>query len=534
MHQNRKPTVRRSGVALIMVLVLIVMISLGVYSFAQLMTAQESGTVMAGRRLQARAAVNSGVEYLKDYLTLTPDDRITEGGHWNNAAYFQNVAVGADDPDGLRFSIVSMISDQYGEPTSIRYGLTDEGSKLNVNFLVDEAYGASDAALSLSNEEPDMTEAGEDTPALAREALLALPGMTETIADSILDWIDEDDLPRDFGAEAAAYQAFGYEPRNGPLASLDELLLVQGVTNELLYGADRNHNGQLDANEQSGEAVALGNASMTRGWSAFLTTRSNDQVDQAETTIDLNQEDLQALYDELVGSYEEDFAKYVVVYRQSGPYQPPAAEAASDAGPLVAEPISGREIDFSKKAETEISSVLDLLGSSVQGSFVVPGKQEPEQALVASPYMEAGALGTVLPQMMSELTAGELGGSRGVNTNHCSEPVLAGLPNIDSDSVQGILQSQDPDMTSGDPNYLYPTWPLGVAAVSIEQMKELLPFVAGQGTIFRAHVIGYSDAPGVFARVEVVIDASEEVPRVVSWRDLTHLGLGFALDTLTQ
>ena len=65
-------------------------------------------------------------------------------------------------------------------------------------------------------------------------------------------------------------------------------------------------------------------------------------------------------------------------------------------------------------------------------------------------------------------------------------------------------------------------------------MKALLPYVSGTGTVFRAQIIGYSDVPGVYARAEVVIDASEELPRVVSWRDLgTTLGPGFTLDTLT-
>jgi hypothetical protein len=103
---------------------------------------------------------------------------------------------------------------------------------------------------------------------------------------------------------------------------------------------------------------------------------------------------------------------------------------------------------------------------------------------------------------------------------------------MDQTMVQGILLAQDPSGTSGDPNYLYPTWPLATGAVTVEQMKALLPYVSGNGAIFRAQVIGYSDVPGAFARAEVVIDASGDAPRVLSWRDLTHLGPGFTIDTL--
>lgn len=551
-------TKHRPGSALLVVLVLIVMISLGVYSFAQLMTAQESGTVMAGRRIQAQAAVTAGVEYVKDYLMLPPDQRVEKGGHWDNPSYFQDIEVGGDDQGSTRFSIISIEEDQYGEPIGPRFGLTDESSKLNVNHLVSDTYGSSEAAsVSLSADGESMAvvagadaggaaseAAGADAEAegdagqdLARQALMALPNMTESIADSILDWIDADDEPREFGAEAEVYGFLGYEPRNGPISGLDELLLVQGVTNELLYGSDRNHNGLLEANEQAGgAAVTGGTASMTRGWAAYLTARSQDVVEQADTTIDLNQDDLQALYDELVAAdFEQDFAAYAVVYRQNGPYTAEIPEDAPDDFELpVPQTISVDQIDFSKSGETKINSVLDLLGSSSQGSFAVPGKQEPESILVQSPYTDAGQLASILPIMMSQLVAGELGGSAGINTNQCGEAVMAGLPNLESDVVQNMMQLQDRAGTSSDPNYLYPTWPLGLAAVSIEQMKELLPYVAGQGTIFRAQIVGYSDVPGVFARAEVVIDASGEQPRVLSWRDLSHLGLGFSLDTLAQ
>lgn len=543
-----KQAANRQGVALITVMVLVIMISLGVYSYAQLMTAQEAGTVMSGRRMQARAAVASGVEYLKDYLTLTPTERVDLGGHWDNPAYFQNVSVMDDGVDNLRFSILSIDDDDYGDPQNIRYGLTDEGSKLNVNYLVSEAYakvveaaseGAEEAVEAVVSADAAESEESEEeqVESAARDALLVLPGMTEPIADSILDWIDEDDIPRDFGLEADGYSAFGYEPRNGPITNLDELLLIPGVTMELLYGADRNHNGVLETNEQGGGDEGAGGGSMARGWSAYLTTLSLDAVEQAEETIDLNGDDLEALYDDLIaGSFEPDFAAYVVAYRQSGPYTPEIPEDAPEDFTLP-EPefINGRQPDFSQPGQTEINSVLDLLGTMSQATFPTEGQQQAQPVVVQSPYMDNTQLATVLPQMMGQLTAGgELGGSSGVNTNHCPSPVMSGLPNLDADLVQNILQMQDRRQDSGDYNYLYSTWPLGVGAVSIEQMKELLPFVAGQGTVFRAQIVGYSDVPGVFARAEVVIDASGDSPRVVSWRDLSHLGPGFTLDTLTQ
>lgn len=575
---------KRYGVALIIVLVLIVMISLGAYSFTNMMTAQERGTIMAGRRLKAEAAVASGVEHIKDYLALLPEDRIAAGGHWDNPDLFRDVPVSDNELSTLRFSVVSITQDTYGDPTTFRFGLEDEGAKLNINTLatsdlyksqsldaeegdaggegldagVPDQGGEQGGDQGGGDRAPDDGAPGGTTPDAsagapstgdtstsadslleddrARAVLMMLPDMTEQIADSILDWIDEDETPRASGAEADAYASLGYEPPNGPIGSLDELLLIPGVTMELLYGADRNHNGMLDDNEQTLSAATTG--SMARGWSAYLTVNSKDYIQQLEETIDVNGEDLEALYDELLDAgFDEDFATYVIAYRQGGAYQiPEIPEDAPDDFelPQIRE-ISEVELNFETEGGTEVASVLDLVGSMTQVQFPGNGPDaQPEQAPVASPYGEESDLSTLLPLLWSNLSTGENGGAGRVNSNHCSSAVISGLPEIDETIAQSILFSQDPSQASGDENYLYPTWPLAIGAVTLDQMKALLPYVSGSGSIFRAQIIGYSDEPGAMARAEVVIDASGDQPVVLSWRDLSHLGPGFDAETLSS
>ncbi len=52
----------------------------------------------------------------------------------------------------------------------------------------------------------------------------------ETLTDSLLDWVDEDDLERLNGAESDYYEdgEDGYKPPNEPLQSWEELRLIQG------------------------------------------------------------------------------------------------------------------------------------------------------------------------------------------------------------------------------------------------------------------------------------------------------------------
>lgn len=52
--------------------------------------------------------------------------------------------------------------------------------------------------------------------------------------DSLLDWIDDDDLPRANGAEAPNYARLGITPRNGALLSIDELARIRGFTPSLV------------------------------------------------------------------------------------------------------------------------------------------------------------------------------------------------------------------------------------------------------------------------------------------------------------
>jgi DNA uptake protein ComE-like DNA-binding protein len=70
------------------------------------------------------------------------------------------------------------------------------------------------------------------------DALSNMPGMEYTAASSIMDWRDEDNrLERD-GAESDYYLQLPepYFCKNEPFETVEELLMVRGVTREMLYG----------------------------------------------------------------------------------------------------------------------------------------------------------------------------------------------------------------------------------------------------------------------------------------------------------
>ncbi len=55
--------------------------------------------------------------------------------------------------------------------------------------------------------------------------------------------------------------------------------------------------------------------------------------------------------------------------------------------------------------------------------------------------------------------------------------------------------------------------------------------LTGGGDVYRAQIVGYFES-GASHRAEIVIDATTVNPKVVAWRDISHLGRGFDLSVL--
>src|SRR5262249_9776303 len=117
-----------------------------------------------------------------------------------------------------------------------------------------------------------------------------------------------------------------YRCKNGPLDSLEELLLVRGVTPQLLFGNDRNRNGMFDPDEQS-----EGIDGHDQGWSAYLTVYSREA--NADSTgmarININGQDLTVLPTQLVNALGSDLAYFILAYKLYGPAQTTASISLS-------------------------------------------------------------------------------------------------------------------------------------------------------------------------------------------------------------
>jgi hypothetical protein len=576
---NRRQPPPKRAVIIVFVLVVVALLALAGYSFAEFMFTEHHAARLTGRGLQARALAESGLEYVKITLTQTDDMLSEQGGIYSNPALFQGIQVvdGATAADRGRFSVVAPNWGDSAQQASsgIRFGLEDESTRLNVNALLwieDQvnslgdlsgaasaltgggapggsgnaggagggggsqgsggsstgSSGASGATSSASASASSATSALTSANP-ARDLLMGLPGMTEPVADAILDWVDEDDVPREFGAEIDYYSGLSppYAPKNGPLETVEELLLVRGVTPTLLFGADSNRNGLLDANEEqaaSGLGVDNSDGSMNRGWSAYLTLYGMEGNRRSDGTprIALTGDDLEALHTELLEVFTQDEASFIVALLQNGPY----------AGTEGLRSIGGMIPDFNQQARGGLTSVLDLL---VPGTQISTG-EGVQPVPVANPFgVDPFAWAASLPKIMENLTVNSSPTIPGrININQAPRAILQGIPGLEPTQVDQILSQRSPEATSQQPGRAYETWIVTEGIVTLDQMRTLMPFLCAGGDVYRVQIVGYYDEGGPPARIEAVVDAatSAATPTVLFWRDLSHLGRGYPLETL--
>jgi len=100
--------------------------------------------------------------------------------------------------------------------------IVDEASKIAINTLIVEGGAVDTARLN------------------QLERLFELLALDLALIDAIVDWLDSDHTAGPSGAEDSYYEDLSppYPCKDGPLATIDELLLVKGMTEEILYGSD--------------------------------------------------------------------------------------------------------------------------------------------------------------------------------------------------------------------------------------------------------------------------------------------------------
>lgn len=477
------PKQQRSGVALILVVIVITLLTTAGLSFALLMQQSNRSAREASYRYQSQASVDSAKLVALAYAQLSADQRLQRGGHRDNAAFFAESLTIQDlssntlpdlnsddswlenagetdtelapietdlmaepiDPTqpGLAVFEVPTAESESANTTSladpsvaIRFGLTDEATKLNLRrLLLWERQG------------------WEIRPMLQEGC-----GLTASQADLLLDWVDADSEPRPEGGEIQEYARRGlpYGPANRLPNSYQELLLIPEFDARRVYGSRwilpdaRN----IDTAELDRELPDLS----TRGSWVDQAQSTNAQQPFARSDIPLwetlalhdghwarspdgqslwfaNQVELNSLYQRLSEEFDESIATYLCLGRQFG-FQEGHVQQAPENTQLV--PISQISLDQTQ-ATVPLRSCLQL----VETHILIPGSETSR--LVNSPFHQSmdnpQALETLL--QLSRRLACLAPEPFQVGRLHYQHPLVARLPGLSESAADWVSQQNE-------------------------------------------------------------------------------------------
>jgi hypothetical protein len=343
----------------------------------------------------------------------------------------------------------------------VAFGLADEGGKINLN-------------------------------AASEQMLSKLTDMTVGFPACIIDWRDADDEVTAGGAESEYYLLLAdpYNCKNAPLETVEELMLVQYASRDLLFGEDANRNGVLDENENDAEI--------------------SDPPDNRDGHLDRGIFDLVTVYSRPArGSGGGDNEQVNVNQANPGQLAQVFADGVNeDRLPVIVE---------RTRRGRPFQNIFDF--------YYRTGLTSEEFHAVA---------GRITTQGGGPPAAGLL------NVNTACREALRCLPELDDADAAALVagrpgsetteQATDTDEdTETEADNL--AWIVDV--LSQEKAVAIGSSITTESYQFSADIVSVSGDGRAFRRCRIVVDAAESPPRVVYRQDLTHLGWPLSPDVLT-
>lgn len=455
------PRARLSGSALVAVLWCVVLLSVTVYGMLDSTRVELRIARNHGDREQAYYLALAGVEKAKALIYSENEERKTSGLNFrsrllNDEAAFREIRLGR----GIA-RVYRQGTEEEGRQRIV-YGLSDEESRLNVNVASAEQLGK-------------------------------LPNPDPAVAAAIRDWVDSDDELTPQGAEQTYYAELRppYEVRNGPLETLREMLMIRGVTPELLLGEDTNGNGLLDPEEQDGNTTSPadnGDLVLDRGWSAYLCLESAvpNVNARGEDRVDLSS----ASEDQLtaVEGISSDIAKAIVARRENG-----SLESLADL------------LEVTRVEENQQQNQNQNQNQSPgQPSVNVP-QSPPGDTNSSNDSNQSGGEKLIgrdlLKSIADELTlTREIERAGVVNVNTATASVLYCLPGLSEDVARAIVTHRRQNGRFESIAHL-----LDVPGMTVDLFKQIEPRVTTRSGTYRIRSEGVVRSTGARRRLHAVV-----------------------------
>ncbi len=571
----------RRGVILPAILFMLLLLGLLGAMFAFRVNADHAATRAVALRLQTRLAAEAGVERVK---LLLRDMRFDSTQWYNNPDELHRIIVWAHDVDAtilgtneeldegemaFRFSIVA--DDPSDDEKYIRFGITDEAAKLNLNEATESQL------LKL------VTRAvGDDEEIIPSEIVAA-----------IIDWRDEDSvaLSEAGDTEGDYYEQLvpAYLVKNAPFETVEELLLVKGVTGQILFGEDYDRNGLLTDNEDDGDdsfPPDNEDGELNQGLYPYLTVHSYESnvSNTGRSRIYLFGEE-NTLREQLTPVFEDepDVVDYIVqVTRgQSGKKEAGEGEGGEEGGKSGSTGSEGEadgSLEEAGEGSTGKEGSLETSKSGPRQQYRESGSEEEEKDEEDAAEEEAeddsgeeeegetnpedggetddvqGGSGPIrtpaalllarsisgearsspvgpehLARLMDQTTTvspekNEIAGL--INVNTAPAPVLKCIEELSGAQIQAILEARG---SLEAEEKATTAWLVTEDVVDLETYVAIAPQITARGQQFTIESLGYADHVGMVSRLQVIVDMVGPIAQTVYCRDVTNIGGHFPI-----
>ena len=400
-----------------------------------------------GDRIQARYLALAGIEKAKALLYKNARERTRSGKNHDGELYdlaqqFRDVAFGRGTFSVLRRS-------RADEGGGVAYGVADEESRLNVNTA----------------------DAGQ---------FAKLKGLTPDIATAILGWRG--------GGQTAVAEAEYYgslqppsQPRNGPFETVRELLMVRGVSPELLLGQDVHQNGMTEiSDDATTDATRFETvpADEILGWAGVLTVDSavKDVNAAGQARVNIQSADENKLAG--VHGLTVEIARAITAYRGQNRFQ----------------------------------SIADLLD-------VTPAQNNSSGRQSGSGQGQASGSGVISESLFldiaDDVTVSDNDTLTGaININTAGLTVLCCLPDVDRNLAQAIISYRQ---SSGFFKSIAEL--VKVDGMNRQIFKGVAPLVTARSETFRILSEGRIKSTGTRQRVQVIVRVGTDAVKTLSYRE---------------
>jgi type II secretory pathway component PulK len=427
----------RGSILIVTIWVVLVLTGLALV-FSRAMRVEAIATANSISSLKAEEIATGAMSFIKARLNETDTTLKLEG-----ETPYKAISVG----DGYFW----LLRPNLGDDETCYYGIRDEVGKVNLNSA-------------------------------SYEMLMKLPNMTSELAASIIDWRDTNSTLTEGGAESEYYLLLDnpYYCKNSELESVEEVLLIKGASQQILFGEDANRNGVLDANENDGDKTDPPDdmdGTLDRGFYDYVTVYSvepnTDSSGKSRTNVTSNQSrlELQTLIQRVNSGIDQ---------RTLGTF-------------FQANRSFGSVLDFYIKAKN--SSVLTL------AQF-----KQIEDSLSGSPDSTVSGL---------------------INVNTAPKEVLMCIPRIEETDAEALVRKREADGTdTSSITWVYDAVPAKAAAIG--------SYITIHSYQYSADIISASGDGRSFCRYRMVADTRDSKFKVLYWKSLKHFGWPLDPEILTK